>query len=710
MLLVVAWSVFLVLVWFTLYCRYCYYGRKLAEIPGPRRWPLIGNAVEAAFLNPETSFTFARSCRKYGPISRLTSLLVAVVNISDPGYVEQLFSSYRYNEKRTPYNFMRGWLCEGLLVSNGEKWKHRRKLLTPAFHFTVLKSFCSTFYDHTTRFLQRIDLETEKDRTDITPLISRTTLNVMCVRFLQRIDQETQKDRTDITPLISRTTLNVMCGKKSFCSTFHKHTTRFLHRIDQETQKDRTDITPLISRTTLNVMCGKKSFCSTFHEHTTRFLQRIDQETQKDRTDITPLISRTTLNVMCGKKSFCSTFHEQLDRFLFLQLIDQETEKDRTDITPLISRTTLNVMYGKKSFCSTFHNHTTRFLQLIDKETGKDRTDITPLISRITLNVMCETSMGTSVNTKDSQSTIDKYFKSILIFGGIIQRRIVTVWLHFDWVHKLLPLAKQEKKLVADMHALTNKVIQDRRNLREDDYFNSNMDEDAADAASKKPRLAMLDHLLELEKEGLIDKDGIREEVDTFMFEGHDTTSAALSFMIMRLANETKVQDQIYKELHRIFGDSERAPTIDDFNEMRYLDCCIKESLRLYPPVPLIARYISEDIHLGKYTVPQGAVTFIHVYDIHHDPAIYPDPEKFDPDRFLLDNVAKRHPFAYIPFSAGPRNCIGQKFAMYEMKTLISSLLRRYRLEAVTRPQDITFIADLVLRSKNPLYVKIRRR
>ncbi|KAJ2949961.1 hypothetical protein O0L34_g11284 [Tuta absoluta] len=498
MLLVFAWSVLLVLVLFTLYCRYCYYGRKLSEIPGPRRWPLIGNAVETAFLNPETAFTYARRCRMYGPISKLTSFLVSVVNISDPDYVEKLLSTYRYNDKKTPYNFMRTWLCEGLLVSNGEKWKQRRKLLTPAFHFEILKSFCSTF-------------------------------------------------------------------------------------------------------------------------------------------------------------------NEQAERFL----------------------------------------------QLIDKETEEECIDITPLISRTTLNVMCETSMGTSVHSKDSESTIEKYFNALFIFGNIIQKRIVTVWLHFDWVHKLLPLARTEKKLVADMHALTNKVIQDRRNLRDNNDVDGSVN---GEVSSKKPRLAMLDHLLELEKEGKIDENGIREEVDTFMFEGHDTTSSALSFMIMRIANETKVQDRIYKELHQIFGDSQRVPTIEDLNQMRFLDCCIKESLRLYPGVPLIARYISEDINLGGYTVPQGAVAFIHVYDIHHDPDLYPDPEMFDPDRFLPEKCAGRHPFAYIPFSAGPRNCIGQKFAMYEIKTLMSSLLRRYRLEAVTRPQDVTFIADLVLRSKDPLYVRIRRR
>lgn len=107
-------------------------------------------------------------------------------------------------------------------------------------------------------------------------------------------------------------------------------------------------------------------------------------------------------------------------------------------------------------------------------------------------------------------------------------------------------------------------------------------------------------------------------------------------------------------------GDSSKTVLLSQLQELRYLEMCIKESLRIYPPVPLISRLAGEDIVTPKgYQIPNKTHIHIHIYDLHHDPAIYPDPEKFDPDRFLPENVAKRHPFAFLPFSGGPRNCIG---------------------------------------------------
>lgn len=106
-------------------------------------------------------------------------------------------------------------------------------------------------------------------------------------------------------------------------------------------------------------------------------------------------------------------------------------------------------------------------------------------------------------------------------------------------------------------------------------------------------------------------------------------------------------------------GDRERTPTMKELNDMKYLECCIKEGLRLYPSVPLIARKINEDVAIGDYVIPSGTTAMIVTYMLHRNPDVYPKPELYNPDRFLPQNCYGRHPYAYIPFSAGPRNCIG---------------------------------------------------
>ncbi|KAL1465042.1 hypothetical protein WDU94_004637 [Cyamophila willieti] len=137
----------------------------------------------------------------------------------------------------------------------------------------------------------------------------------------------------------------------------------------------------------------------------------------------------------------------------------------------------------------------------------------------------------------------------------------------------------------------------------------------------------------------------------------------SLCWTLHLLAANQDVQDKVLAEIEDIFGSREcNEIQKEHLKKMEYLEKVIKESLRLYPSVPYISRWLENDLILGDYTVPAKTNISIVTYFLHRNPKIYPDPDKFDPERFSQKNSAARHPFAYIPFSAGPRNCIGKLF------------------------------------------------
>ncbi|XP_052871955.1 cytochrome P450 4c3 [Anopheles cruzii] len=351
-----------------------------------------------------------------------------------------------------------------------------------------------------------------------------------------------------------------------------------------------------------------------------------------------------------------------------------------------------------------------------------------PYITLCALDVVCETAMGRQVNAQCNSDS--EYVKAVYQIGSIVQNRQQKIWLQPDFIFRRTQDYINHQKCLSILHEFSNRVIHERKEeIRQqrltgdgnnnsgtspanNEDRNNNTNFLSYEEFGRKKRLAFLDLLIEASQDGaVLSHEDIREEVDTFMFEGHDTTSAAISWILLLLGGDPAIQDRVVEEIDFIMGgDRERFPTMQELNEMKYLEACIKEGLRLYPSVPLIARHLTQDVEIDGYVLPAGTTAMIVVYQLHRNPDVFPNPDKYNPDHFLPENCRTRHPYAYIPFSAGPRNCIGQKFALLEEKSVLSAVLRRYRIEAVDRRENLTLLGELILRPKNGLRIRISRR
>ncbi|KAL0267118.1 UNVERIFIED_CONTAM: hypothetical protein PYX00_009473 [Menopon gallinae] len=343
-------------------------------------------------------------------------------------------------------------------------------------------------------------------------------------------------------------------------------------------------------------------------------------------------------------------------------------------------------------------------------EANNEFLEINPLILLCALDVICETAMGTSVNAQIGGEK--EYVKATIRMSQIFLERQFTPWYYRPFLFNMFPIGWEQKRLLKILHGFTEKVIRERRETYRKEKMNrKDDDEDANLYLGEKEKISFLDLLIKIsETENSLTETEIREEVDTFMFEGHDTTAAAMSWTLFELGHHPEIQERAYLEQCEIFQGSSRDATSADLQNMKYLDRVIKEALRLYPSVPVIARKLEKDITIRGYTLPKGTNVPAFIYYIHRDPKNFPDPLKFDPDRFLTDQIQKRHPYAYIPFSAGSRNCIGQKFAEMEEKVILSSIIRNFEFKSLDNREDVKVMGELILRPKNNLRMVFKLR
>ncbi|KAI6195980.1 hypothetical protein M3Y94_01054500 [Aphelenchoides besseyi] len=340
-----------------------------------------------------------------------------------------------------------------------------------------------------------------------------------------------------------------------------------------------------------------------------------------------------------------------------------------------------------ENYVEAMDEHVRTMIELLHKRPAGEEVDLYPALKLCSLDIIADTVMGVRLNAQqDSES---KYVHAVERFNylGFVRQFRADFFLFGDFLWKLLGYKAEADTELNVLKSFTAKVVEERVEVFNDFKMN------ASDRLERR-RLNFLDLLLELQSEGEITVDQVRDEVETFAFAGHDTTTHAVSWTMWALATNPNIQERLYREITEHFGHSDAEIHTTRIKDLSYLDMCIKEAMRLFAPIPLVQRYVKNDMQMDKYVIPGNTSVSISPYLLGHNPNVFEDHEKYDPERFA---DGKDYPFAAIAFSAGPRNCIGQKFAMREAKIIIAHLIYNFELTSKYKMEDNTPVSQIVL-------------
>uniref|UniRef100_A0AAV2LKC8 aromatase n=1 Tax=Knipowitschia caucasica TaxID=637954 RepID=A0AAV2LKC8_KNICA len=423
--------------------------------------------------------------------------------------------------------------------------------------------------------------------------------------------------------------------------------------------------------------------------------------------------------IWIGTIPFVILFHHETVESILNNPIHMEKAYAYTFLHPwlgtgLLTSTGKKWRQRRKMLTPTFHfSILTDFMEVMNEQSeilveklqnkaGKEVFDCYPYVTLCALDIICETAMGKKIYAQSNYES--EYVKCVYKMSDIVSRRQRLPWYWPDLLYYSIGDGKEHDKMLKVLHSFTQKVIKERA----ENISNSESDSET----DLKKRRAFLDMLLKTtdEEGNSMSHQDIQEEVDTFMFEGHDTTAASMNWILHLVGSHPEVQRKVHQELDEVFGTSDRPVNTEDLKKMRYLECVIKEGLRLYPSVPFFGRTICQDTTIRGFKVLKGSNIIIVTYALHRDPRYFPEPEEFKPERFLPQNSIGRPAYAYVPFSAGLRNCIGQRFALMEEKVVLSSVFRRFTVEACQKHEELHPVGELILRPEKGIWIKLEMR
>jgi len=366
-----------------------------------------------------------------------------------------------------------------------------------------------------------------------------------------------------------------------------------------------------------------------------------------------------------------------------------------------------------------------KFIAHWEKADGRE-IDLNTHISNLTLDIIGEVAFSHNfraleslerwVNQGDDNANMidpvdDKVISSMTEMFENTGRRILLQIMNLSILD--FSTAKTRKKM---NEAVEEVITEARRKLK----LNQNIENSHKSLEGEHNRISLLQRLLDAENSAgnksarkTLELHELRDEVKTFLLAGHETTATWCYWAFFALCKYPDIQEKVFQDIskHSPKGKSSEI-SIQSIEKMAYFNGFMKEVLRLYPPIGMIIRYNVKEENLKGVTVPAGTRLVIPIHLLHRHPKYWKDPEEFQPERWLGEEHPSSHKQAFMPFSNGPRNCIGDYFAEMEAKLLMAPLIRHFslRLAPSLRKSDFNFSLFITMKSNPGLKIVIRNR
>ncbi|XP_029173943.1 cytochrome P450 4c21-like isoform X1 [Nylanderia fulva] len=323
-------------------------------------------------------------------------------------------------------------------------------------------------------------------------------------------------------------------------------------------------------------------------------------------------------------------------------------------------------------------------------------------VTKCTLSIACGTMTDIKMEFLSNES--HQYYKAMTSFRKTFQLRGRNIFLYPNFIFNLTATGREQRKSVNFLHSFTDKIIQQQTSALNE-----------LNTKSKTRHKSFLHTLMKASHTNKLSQEMLHDNMITMLIAGTDTTAITVNFVIFMLANFPDVQIKVYTELLEIFGTKtpQSAPIkYENLEHMDYLDRVIKETLRIFPTIPLFSRQLTEDLEMEEFILPKGANVVIELLTLHRNEKFWSKPLVFDPDRFLPQNIETSYQHYYMPFSMGPRNCISMQYAIMSMKVILTTLIRTFvfKVENSIQIDKIKLTVDLVLSTVEPLKIQIEKR